>query len=72
MHDASVKGRTFRGQPGAPPGEKHPNAKVSDADVVLMHVLRSKGVKQNVIAETFGISRAQVWRILNGRQRQTS
>lgn len=72
MHDAAVKGRTYGGNPGATPGEKHPNAKVSDAEVRIIRSLRSQGVRQNIIAETFGISRAQVYRITNGLQRQTA
>ena len=67
--DAARKGhmRGFRGP--YPVGEKAPNAKFSDVDIVRMRSLLSHGVPQHEVARTFGISKAHISRIAHGESR---
>jgi hypothetical protein len=48
-------------------GEKHPLARLSDNDVREIRQLRALGRKEATVAEQFGICRAQVYRIVTGR-----
>ncbi len=48
-------------------GEKHPQAKLSKKQVLLIKQLYSKGVKQVKLAKRFSISQAQISRIILGQ-----
>ena len=56
-------------------GDENISTKVSDADVNRMRELyenrANNGVTQSELAEEFGVSQAQVSRILTGKRRQT-
>lgn len=52
-----------------PRGERHPNAKITDADVALLRQLHSEGMRGIDLAVMFGIGKAQVSRIVNGKRR---
>ncbi len=63
MRDMTEKGR---GKPAKLPGEKHPNAKITDADAVkIKEMLRNK-IPQKKIAGLFGISPITVSHINTG------
>jgi DNA invertase Pin-like site-specific DNA recombinase len=53
-------------------GQDHQRAKLSDAAVELIRRLHDEGLSYGVIAEKFELSRMQVWRICNYRQRAQS
>jgi hypothetical protein len=50
-------------------GERHANARFSDADVAEMHRLWAEGVKQTHIAQRFKTRQGVVSNILSGRSR---
>lgn len=54
----------------SPSGEKHGNAKISDADTAIIRELYSNGEPQRAIAARFGISRSNVSSIVRGRSRK--
>lgn len=51
-------------------GERHGQAKVTEADVARMFGLRQTGTYYRDIAKEFGICPMQAWRILNGQRWQ--
>lgn len=67
VHDMIQKGRARR---NARKGEANYLTKISNADVQKIRQLAVSGTKQNEIARNFGISTAQVSRIVNNRTRQ--
>jgi len=54
---------------GRPVGELHFHAKLSDADVDLIHELRDGGMSLSMIAKKFGVQKAAVWKIVHGINR---
>jgi hypothetical protein len=62
--DRHEKGRTR----GEHKGEEHHGAKLSEEDVAGVRAARSRGVSCGEVASSFGISKAQVSRITNGRR----
>lgn len=54
----------------SPSGERHPQAKVSDAQVAEMIHQFQTGTPQADLVRQYGLSRAQVCRIVRGRQRR--
>jgi hypothetical protein len=65
--DRGRKGRTSRHSRIDPPrGEQHPMARLKENDVRAILALRHSGLRQGDIAARFGISQANVWRILKG------
>jgi hypothetical protein len=50
-------------------GESHPRARLSDAEIDLMFVMRKRGVPVAEIARWFGRNRSYVWRVLHHRKR---
>lgn len=50
-------------------GETHPRAKLSDAEVELVHGLRESGLSLAKIAEKMSVSKACVAHICSGRRR---
>ena len=61
MHDMVVKGRSK----GQPPGERHPMAKLSAADI---EAIRLDPRSQSKIAAQYGCSRGHIGRIKNGKR----
>lgn len=62
MRDMMKKGRGY-----FKPGEKHPNAKLSNEEIAALRNLRAdKGLTHRELGERFGISHVQVGNILNG------
>jgi hypothetical protein len=53
-------------------GEKHPSAKLTDAQVMELLSLANAGVQTGVLAERFGISKSHVSSLRHGRVRKTS
>ncbi len=47
-------------------GERHYNAKLTDADVIAIYKMGRAGIKQKEIALQFGVSRSRIGSILNG------
>lgn len=60
MADMARKGRTTPSK-----GTKHGCAELNDADVVEIRRRREMGETQTSLARAFGVSQAQVWRILH-------
>jgi hypothetical protein len=50
-------------------GEQHYRATISDTDIDMMKNLHKKGAKQIDLAKQFGVSRACICNILNGKRR---
>ena len=63
MRDMSRKGRS-----GAPQGERHGAAKLSEHDVSVIKILLDLGVKQHRLATLYGVSKASVSNINTGRK----
>ena len=51
-------------------GIRHPNAKLSDAQVIEIHRLRKTGISRGELAKQFNISRSSVNNMLIGRDRK--
>lgn len=66
MADCAKRGRIRLGGVGR--GEKHPNAKLSDADALSMRNRRANGEKLSVLAREAGISNAAASRICNKKR----
>lgn len=66
VHDMMGKGRM---KPTASFGEKNHSAKITSADVNEIRKLAVTGIKQVRIAERFGVSTAQISRIINKKTR---
>lgn len=60
--------RDAKGRQVARHGEKHGNAKLTEADVRRIFRLRSIGWKQRRIASAVGVSQLQISHILTGKQ----
>jgi hypothetical protein len=52
-----------------PPGEKHPAARLRDADIIEIRRLNLEGMSRKAIGIQFGISRSHVGRIVNRKRR---
>lgn len=63
MHDAVQKDRMLH-------SEEHPTAKLSNQEVIAIKNMRSTGAFYQSIADSFGISIAHAWRIINRERRQ--
>ena len=50
-------------------GEGHPLARLSDAEVDLIHELREAGMSYGELAARFGVSKSCIAHILTGRRR---
>lgn len=50
-------------------GESHPGAKLTDADVDLVHLLIEDGLSYAQVAEKMGVSKSCVAHIASGRRR---
>lgn len=50
-------------------GESHPRAKMTDAEVDLVHSLHDDGLSLQVIAEKFDVSKGCIWKIVHGHRR---
>ena len=50
-------------------GEGHPLARLSDAEVDLIHELREAGMSYGELATRFGVSKSCIAHILTGRRR---
>ena len=53
----------------ANPGEKHPNAKLRDADIVYIRNLFARGWTQKGLAAIFGTTQSNISRIVSGKSR---
>lgn len=60
--DRIIHGTTSR-------GEKNASAKLTDAEVVEIRRLLSRGLTQRKIAKRFGVSQSQIYRIANKKNR---
>jgi len=61
MADRDAKERTLRGR-------KHPRAKLTESDVRTIHQRLADGYTQNEIAESLGVTQAQISHISRGHQ----
>jgi DNA invertase Pin-like site-specific DNA recombinase len=50
----------------SPQGERHGGAKLTEREVRLIRRLRRAGIKQNLIATRFGVSKMTISRVANG------
>lgn len=52
-------------------GEAHPRHKINDAEVDAIYILYVSGRKYSIrkLSKMFGVSKSQVWNIVNERQR---
>jgi predicted DNA-binding protein (UPF0251 family) len=50
-------------------GESHPGAKLTDAEVELVHQLREDGLSLQAIAEKMDVSKGCIWKIVQGHRR---
>lgn len=66
MSDSKNNGTFYR---NGPKGEKHGQAKLSDADIALIKKLKKSGLLQKNIARLFKIDPSSVSKILNGHRR---
>jgi DNA invertase Pin-like site-specific DNA recombinase len=67
MRDASAKGRT---KGGLPPGEDHPRAKLSDAQILAIRAEYKAGGKSlKEVATPYNVRLQTVWRIVHGHSR---
>lgn len=64
MRDAVAKGRHAHVRL---PGEAHPNAKLTDAQVVEIRRRLAEGESQRALARAFGVSKPAIGRIARGR-----
>ena len=55
---------------GFQPGERHPKAKLSSAQVALVFRLHARGQGPTEIAQRVGIQKSGVSKILNGHRRR--
>jgi predicted DNA-binding protein (UPF0251 family) len=53
-------------------GEHHPLAKLTDAEVELVHGMREDGLTLSEIAKKMEVTKGCVWKILNGYRRAQS
>lgn len=67
IKDCAEKGRW--GPPRTGSGERHPNAKISDADVLAIRRLRAAGLKQKDIAAQYRIAQSRVSQLTSGGHR---
>lgn len=54
---------------GVPKGQRHPGAKLADADIPLIFALRGRGLSQEKIGRRFGVSGSLIHHILAGKRR---
>ena len=62
--DPDVRERMSLAQKGVQAGEKHPNAKLTEAKVIEIRRLSADGVTQREIAARFGVTREAVSRVV--------
>ena len=68
--DRKAKGRNGP-RPRLVPGEHHPSARLSNADVAAIRArFTGRRGQQQELAQEYGVSRTHVCGIINGRQRQ--
>ena len=67
--DKVQRGRMPNVEPPHYSGERHPNAKLSAADVTEIKFLRNAGWAYMPLARLFGVTKQQIANIVKGRQR---
>ena len=70
LQDASRKGRLYLNRHNREfVGERHPAATLSNADVQAIRILHAKGFNAPYLAQRFGTSEGNVFKIAHGRAR---
>lgn len=64
----NARDRVMRGRSAPVDKENAPNAKLTQVQVDEMRLLRAQGATQRLLSAQFGISRSQVYNIVNRRQ----
>lgn len=65
MRDCVSRGRSYN-----PAGESHPCARITDAQVIELRVLASRGWTRHQLAEKYGLRPSYVQELIRGRRRQ--
>lgn len=64
-----MKVRILLNDAGRRVGESHPRAKLTDAEIELVHALAGDGMSLAEIGRKMGMSREGVWKVVHGYRR---